>query len=65
MTPALDGLRREWREASAILGANTAQYWWHVALPILMPAILAGMVLLFGNAFGAFATAYALTGGTL
>ena len=64
MTPALDGLRREWREASAILGANTAQYWWHVALPILMPAILAGMVLLFGNAFGAFATAYALTGGT-
>jgi putative spermidine/putrescine transport system permease protein len=64
MTPALDGLRREWREASAILGANTAQDWWHVALPLLTPAILAGMVLLFGNAFGAFATAYALTGGT-
>ncbi|MFN5928645.1 MAG: acriflavin resistance protein, partial [Roseiflexaceae bacterium] len=36
-----------------------------IALPILMPSILAATVLLFGNAFGAFATAYALTGGTL
>lgn len=65
ITPALDGLKREWREASLMLGATPYHYWRHIALPILMPSILAATVLLFGNAFGAFATAYALTGGTL
>ena len=65
MTPALDGLKREWREAAETLGANTLQYWWQIALPILLPSMLGSMILLFGNAFGAYATAYALTGGTL
>ncbi len=65
MAPALDGLKREWREAAENLGANTFQYWWRVALPILLPSILGSMILLFGNAFGAYATAYALTGGSL
>ena len=65
MTPALDGLKREWREAAENLGASTAQYWFRIALPILLPSILGSMILLFGNAFGAYATAYALTGGTL
>lgn len=61
--PALDGLKREWREAAENLGATSAQYWRHVALPVLIPSILGTMILLFGNAFGAHATAYALTGG--
>lgn len=65
MTPALDGLKREWREAAETLGASTFQYWWNIALPILLPSILGSMILLFGNAFGAYATAYALTGGQL
>ena len=65
MTPALDGLKREWREAAENLGASAFQYWWRIALPILMPSILGSMILLFGNAFGAYATAYALTGGAL
>lgn len=65
MAPSLDGLKREWREAAENLGASPAQYWRLVALPVLMPALLGGMILLFGNAFGAYATAYALTGGTL
>ena len=65
MTPALDGLKREWREAAENLGASYAQYWWRVALPVLLPSILGSMILLFGNAFGAYATAYALTGGAL
>ena len=65
MAPALDGLKREWREASENLGATGLQYWRHIAMPILLPSILGTMVLLFGNAFGAYATAYALTGGTL
>jgi putative spermidine/putrescine transport system permease protein len=65
MAPALDGLKREWREASENLGASSTQYWRYVALPILTPSLLGTMLLLFGNAFGAQATAFALTGGTL
>ncbi|MES2210490.1 MAG: ABC transporter permease subunit [Chloroflexota bacterium] len=65
IAPALDGLRREWREASENLGASAFQYWRHVALPILTPSILGTMILLFGNSFGAQATAFQLTGGTI
>jgi putative spermidine/putrescine transport system permease protein len=65
IAPAIDGLRREWLEASENLGASTFQYWRHVAFPILLPSIMGTMVLLFGNSFGAFATAQALTGGQI
>jgi putative spermidine/putrescine transport system permease protein len=65
LTPALDGLKKEWREASEILGASTWQYWRMVALPILWPSLLGTSLLLFANAFGAIATAYALTGASL
>ena len=65
IAPALDGLRREWREAAENLGASAGQFWRRVGLPILAPALLASAVLLFGNAFSAYATAYALTSGAL
>ncbi len=65
ITPALEGLRREWREASDNLGAGSGQYWWYVALPVLWPSVLGAMILLFASAFGAFATAQALTGGSI
>jgi putative spermidine/putrescine transport system permease protein len=65
IAPALDGLKKEWREAAENMGASTAMYWRKVALPILTPSILGTMVLLFGNAFGAQATAFQLTGGTI
>jgi putative spermidine/putrescine transport system permease protein len=62
MAPAIAGLKTEWREASENMGASTFQYWRHIALPILTPTLLGTMILLFGNAFGAQATAYQLTG---
>jgi putative spermidine/putrescine transport system permease protein len=65
IAPALEGLRREWREAAENMGASAFQYWRYVGLPILTPTILGTMILLFGNAFGAQATAFQLTGGTL
>ena len=65
ITPALEGLKREWREAADILGATRVQYWRMVAFPILFPSILGTMALLFANAFGAVATAIALTGPSL
>ena len=63
ITPALDGLKKEWREAAENLGATPFQYWVKVGIPILLPSILGTMILLFGNAFGAYATALSLTGG--
>lgn len=65
MAPAIDGLRQEWREASENMGASSFQYWRHIALPILMPSLLGTMILLFGNSFGAQATAFQLTGGQI
>lgn len=65
MAPALDGLRREWREACENLGGTGYHFWRFVALPILMPTLLGTAILLFGNAFGAYATAYAFTGSFL
>ena len=65
ITPALDGLRREWREAAEMQGASAFKYWPMVALPILWPTLLGTLALLFANAFGAVATAYALTGSSL
>ncbi|MGP0095222.1 MAG: ABC transporter permease [Xanthobacteraceae bacterium] len=65
VTPAIDGLKREWSEAAEILGASQWQYSRMVALPILWPSILGASLLLFANAFGAIATAYALTGSFL
>lgn len=65
MAPAIDGLRQEWREASENIGASSFQYWRHIALPILMPTLLGTMILLFGNSFGAQATAFQLTGGQI
>ncbi|MBB3461925.1 ABC transporter permease subunit [Rhizobium sp. BK377] len=65
LTPALDGMKKEWREAAQILGATNRQYWTMVALPILWPSLLGTTLLLFANAFGAIATAFALTGSSL
>jgi putative spermidine/putrescine transport system permease protein len=58
--PALDGIKPQWREATESLGGSTWQYWRHVAGPLLFPAFLGGVLLLFANAFSAYATANAL-----
>jgi len=65
VTPALDGLKREWREACDCLGGTSFHYWRYVALPVLWPSVLGATLLLFANSFGAVATAYALTGSSL
>ena len=63
--PALEGLRPAWREAAENMGAGTWQYWRYVGGPVLLPSFLGCLLLLFGSAFSAYATAEALTGGTI
>jgi putative spermidine/putrescine transport system permease protein len=58
--PALDGIRPQWREATSSLGGSAWQYWRRVAMPLLAPAFLGSTLLLFANAFSAYATAAAL-----
>jgi len=65
IAPAIDGLKKEWNEAAATLGASNWQFWRFIGLPILWPNLLGTLSLLFANAFGAIATAYALTGSSL
>jgi putative spermidine/putrescine transport system permease protein len=58
--PAFAGIKKEWQESAQSLGGGTLQFWWHIGIPILTPSLIAGLTLLFANAFGAYATAYTL-----
>ena len=60
LIPAFDGLKKEWREAVALLGGSETVYWLKVGLPNLLPSILGTFSVLFANAVAAYATAYAL-----
>lgn len=60
LIPAFDGLKKEWREAVALLGGSGTVYWLRVGLPNLLPSILGTFSVLFANAVAAYATAYAL-----
>lgn len=61
MLPAVDGLKSTLREAASNLGATSRQYWKNIGIPLLTPSLLGGFLLLFANAFSAYATAYALS----
>ena len=63
--PAIAGLRSEWEEASTNLGASQLTYWRRVAIPILTPSFIGAFFLLFAGGFSAYATARALTVGTV
>ena len=61
--PAFDALREDWRESASLLGATGWQFWRHIGLPVLTPALIGTFVILLANALGAYATVYALTTG--
>ncbi len=63
--PAIAGLRKEWVEASINLGASPFTYWRRVGIPILIPSFVGAFFLLFAGGFSAYATARALTVGTV
>lgn len=65
ITPAIQGMRKQWREACENLGGGSWHYWRYVAIPVLTPPTFAGFILLFGNAFASYATPYALTSGLI
>jgi len=60
----LEGLDPAIEEAAKVSGANTWQVLRHIVVPLIMPGILAGSVLTFMAAFGAFSIPL-ITGGSL
>ncbi|UGY91696.1 ABC transporter permease [Streptomyces gobiensis] len=63
--PALDGVRTQWQEAAASCGATRGQFWRHIGIPVLMPSLLGGAVLMFGTSFASHATAAVMTGSSV
>ena len=63
LAPSLEGIREQWREANDSLGGGSLTFWRYIGMPVLGPSVLSAMVLLFGSAFSAYATPYALTSG--
>jgi putative spermidine/putrescine transport system permease protein len=63
--PALENLRIEWVEANESLGGSKIQYFRHILIPVLLPSFLSACLLLFASAFSAFATAAAMSNGTI
>lgn len=59
--PIYDGIQQQWKEASALLGASTWQFWMKIGIPIILPGVVGTFSVLFANAMGAYASAYALT----
>jgi ABC-type sugar transport system permease subunit len=60
---ALAGLPEELNEAAAVDGANAAQRFWFIRLPLLRPAILVALIIRTVEAFRVFDIVYIITGG--
>ena len=58
--PALSALKPQWAEANLTLGGTRASFWARIGVPVLAPAFIASLLLLFANAFSSYATAAAL-----
>lgn len=65
MLPAFNAIQREWLEAARGLGSSSLGFWFKVGIPVLLPTLLGSMILLFANSFGAYATVYALSQGSI
>lgn len=62
--PVYQGIQTQWKEAASLLGASSSQFWLRIGIPVIMPSIAGTFSILFANAMGAYASAYALTGST-
>jgi len=61
--PSLGVLTTDLSEQARLMGASRFTFWLRIGLPILAPSLIGSYILLFANAMGTYATAYALIGG--
>ncbi|CAM2916253.1 ABC transporter permease subunit [Paenibacillus sediminis] len=62
--PVYQGVQAGWKEAASLLGASSLQFWVRIGAPVMLPSVAGTFSILFANAMGAYASAYALTGST-
>ncbi|MED1781020.1 ABC transporter permease subunit [Brevibacillus fortis] len=60
--PLYHAIQKQWMEAAELLGASPWKFWLRIGFPVLLPGIVGTFSILFANAMGAYASAYALTG---
>lgn len=58
--PIFQGIRSDWQQAAAMLGAYSRQFWLRIGLPITLPSLITSFAVLFAHAMGSYATAYLL-----
>ena len=56
----LKNINSRYSKTASNLGANNLQIFWHVLLPLLMPTIASGFIIIFAFSFGAFEIPYLL-----
>ena len=57
------GISADVYEAAVIDGATRGQYFWHIALPLLKPTLVAGAILSLVGSLKYFDLIYVMTGG--
>ena len=60
---ALQSIPGQLTESAKMDGANEVQVFWHITLPMILPAVTIGVFLTLNNSFQVFDVVYALTGG--
>lgn len=61
--PAMGVLRMDWMEAAEAAAASKFQFWRYVGLPVLLPFLAAGWLLIFTWSIGIYGIAFAIGGG--
>jgi putative spermidine/putrescine transport system permease protein len=64
LLPGLSAITAEIEEAAFLMGASRLSFWRRIGLPIIAPNLVSAFLLLFANAMGTYATAWALVGGS-
>lgn len=54
LLPIYDALDSKWKEAAALLGANSFRFWWRIGRPILFLSFIGVLIMMFTNAIGTF-----------
>jgi len=60
---ALQSVPEQMKESAEIDGANVFQSFWHITLPMILPAVTIGIFIALNNSFQVFDVVYSLTGG--
>ena len=60
--PIYYGIQQNLKDAATLLKATPFVFWRKIGIPIILPSVAGTFAILFANAMGAYASAYALTG---